>query len=156
MERLPKNRASNIERLEAEFKERFIAERGEAKELDKQRTAMRMQRIHSEREKRYDDIMTAKKANSDVAYADVSILMCFGWLLTPEKLTELKAIGDTIVNKKAGSATGPASKKAKHAKKSSVTPSDAQDIVAFAGDQKDGKHLGDPRGGSFEFGQHVG
>lgn len=97
MERLPKNRASNIERLEAEFKERFIRELGDAKELDNQRTGMRMQRIHAEREKRYDDIINKRK-KENMILVDYSDKEKMRELRISNKMGERKAKDDDIIN----------------------------------------------------------
>jgi hypothetical protein len=78
--------------------------------------------------KRFADIVDLAKQKKEIAYVDLTILLCFSWLLDPVQVNELKKFANSVVSGKGGDLNQPAAKKAK---KGSLAPSDAKDMVAM-------------------------
>ena len=96
MERLPTNRADNIDRMEREFKEAFIKEVQDKKEQDRQRDIMRMQRINDERGKRYEEILERRR-KENMILVDYSDKDKVRERNTTIKMQERKARDDALI-----------------------------------------------------------
>ncbi|CAD7961606.1 unnamed protein product [Amoebophrya sp. A25] len=64
MERLPKKRVENIDRMAAEFKAAFVQEVTEMQEMDRKKAEIRAQRIEEERKVRYNEICEVRQAEN--------------------------------------------------------------------------------------------
>ena len=74
--------------------------------------------------KRFAGVMAAVSADEQVSFEDVSLLMCFGWLLKANELAEMKKLGQKVIATRMVAIAAPKSK----AKKSGQP--DTKDIVA--------------------------